>query len=93
MKTTDRKAAFYVVRPNHFGGWVTESPRGFFTQHSTKEKAEAYARRRANKIEYRIASDHDTTTAATDRPGDQAAALAEEWSVSYSDALVYCNCD
>jgi hypothetical protein len=30
---------------------------------------------------------------ATDRPGDNAAALAEEWGCSYSDALVYCNCD
>jgi len=30
---------------------------------------------------------------ATDRPGDHAAALAEEWGCSYSDALVYCNCD
>jgi hypothetical protein len=30
---------------------------------------------------------------ATDRPGDHAAALAEDWGVSYSDALVYYNCD
>lgn len=30
---------------------------------------------------------------ATDRPGDHAAALAEEWGVSYSEALVHCNCD
>jgi len=30
---------------------------------------------------------------ATERPGDHAAALAEEWGCSYSDALVYCNCD
>jgi hypothetical protein len=30
---------------------------------------------------------------ATDRPGDHAAALAEDWGCSYSDALVYCNCD
>jgi len=29
----------------------------------------------------------------TDRPGDHAAALAEEWGCSYSDAPVYCNCD
>jgi hypothetical protein len=34
-----------------------------------------------------------TPAPATDRPGDHAAALAEEWGVSYSDALVYCNCD
>jgi hypothetical protein len=31
--------------------------------------------------------------AATERPGDHAAALADEWDCSYSDALVYCNCD
>jgi hypothetical protein len=30
---------------------------------------------------------------ATDRPGDHAAALAEDWGCSHSDALVYCNCD
>jgi hypothetical protein len=30
---------------------------------------------------------------ATERPGDHAAALAEEWGCNYSDALVYCNCD
>ena len=30
---------------------------------------------------------------ATDRPGDHAAALAEDWGCSYSEALVYCNCD
>jgi hypothetical protein len=30
---------------------------------------------------------------ATERPGDHAAALAEDWGCSYSDALVYCNCD
>lgn len=48
-----RKAAFYVVRPNHFGGWVTESPRGFATQHTTKKAAEAFAHRRSEKIEYR----------------------------------------
>jgi hypothetical protein len=30
---------------------------------------------------------------ATERPGDHAAALADEWGCSYSDALAYCNCD
>jgi hypothetical protein len=52
-----------------------------------------------------MTTQHDNTTQAalaiiaaspapaTERPGDHAAALAEDWGCSYSDALVYCNCD
>jgi hypothetical protein len=42
---------------------------------------------------YRRAEQIQAPAPATDRPGDHAAALAEDWGCSYSDALVHCNCD
>jgi len=56
---------------------------------------QARALRQASRLVHNayIRAERQAPALATERPGDHAAALVEEWGCSYSDALVYCNCD
>jgi hypothetical protein len=49
------KVKIYTVRQSHYAGkWITEAPRGNAVQHDSKEAAEKYAWKRAEKIIYTL---------------------------------------
>jgi len=66
--------------PSKTENWLDVQTRAL--HHAARLIANAYRR-----------AERQAPAPATERPGDHAAALADDWGCSYSDALVYCNCD